>query len=381
MRVAFSALTLIPGLFGGTETYARETFRALAAAPEDLEMTVIANDRSASVYAPIAEGTAAQVRVADGYRTSETIPGRFAAMGRAWLRPSAFAAQVGSKYDVIHYPFTVPLPKLQGAARVVSLHDLQHVVLPEFFSPQERTWRRIAYGRAAERADSVITISHASKDDIARFHGIDPGKIWVAYLGIDHQRFTPTPRADEDQRRKQLGLPERFIFYPANFWPHKNHEVLFKALAQVSDIELVLTGATYGREAELLALAHACGVESRVTHLGFVDHDDMPVLLRAAAALVFPSLFEGFGAPPIEAMACGTPVAVSDRGSLPEVCGPEAVAFDPSSFEATAEAIETVLQVNDERLPARVEWARKFTWEGSADQHRKAYRAAFAARA
>jgi glycosyltransferase involved in cell wall biosynthesis len=154
-------------------------------------------------------------------------------------------------------------------------------------------------------------------------------------------------------------------------WPHKNHERLLAAFARVpdSDLRLVLTGQTYGRE-RLLA-----GHE-RVLHLGHVAHGDMPALYRGALAVVFPSLFEGFGLPPLEAMACGTPVAASDRGAVAEVCGDAALAFEPEDVEEIAAAIEHVTQ--DEQLRARlraagIARAAGFTWERTAAAHLRAY--------
>ena len=174
--------------------------------------------------------------------------------------------------------------------------------------------------------------------------------------GIDHERFHPDGRAREP-----------FLLYPANPWPHKNHARLFEAFARVRagrpELRLVLTG--YGHSAHVPA-----GVEVR----GHVSLDELAELYRSAASLVFPSLYEGFGLPPLEAMASGCPVAVSNAGSLPEVCGDAARTFDPTSVEELAAAIEEVLDHPAVWVERGLERARAFDWETCARRHEAVYR-------
>jgi glycosyltransferase involved in cell wall biosynthesis len=177
------------------------------------------------------------------------------------------------------------------------------------------------------------------------------------HLAVDHERFTPADR----QR-------EPFLLYPANRWPHKNHERLFAALrlirAERPALRLVLTGAGHeGRPAPE-------GVEVR----GRVSGDALVELYRTAAAVVFPSLYEGFGMPALEAMACGCPVAVSRVASLPEICGDAAVYFDPTEPEAIAAATLEALARAPELAPRGLEQAARFTWERCAREHDTVYR-------
>jgi glycosyltransferase involved in cell wall biosynthesis len=269
--------------------------------------------------------------------------------------------------DVLHYPLTVPVPRFAGPT-VVTLHDLQHLELPSFFSRGERLFRRYAYEGAAKRADVVVTPSAHARDVAASRVGIDGDDVVVAQHGVDHARFRPDGPKEG---------PERFLYYPANVWPHKNHARLLEALARAEDrsIELVLSGRPEGVE-KLLELASSLGVRDRVTHLGYVPHDRVPALLRGARGMVFPSLFEGFGQPPLEAMACGCAVASSFDGALGEVARDAALELDPRDAGSIAAAIDRL--ASDDALVAQLrarglDRAAGFTWERSAQAHRRAY--------
>jgi glycosyltransferase involved in cell wall biosynthesis len=246
----------------------------------------------------------------------------------------------------------------------VTLLDIQHHELPEMFSAAERRFRGWAYDDAARKADLVLTISEHARGGIVERLGIGPEKVEAIPLGVDHAIFNPHgPSSD--------GLPERYVVYPANMWPHKNHERLLEGFAQLGDPELwlVLTGQTYGRDALL-------GGRERVLHLGHVPSADLAALYRGARALVFPSLFEGFGLPPLEAMACGAPVASSAVGALGEVVGDAALTFNPRDPEAIAGALRLI--VSDEALRQRlrdagIRHAARYTWARTATAHTAAY--------
>jgi glycosyltransferase involved in cell wall biosynthesis len=349
MRIGLSLLTLIPGISGGSETYARELTRALARVGElDYEVLVptIATDA----------GDGLPTRIARDYRASRTTGGRLRAMAAAALRPGALGRHLDT-FDVAHFPLTVPLPRT-GARSVVTLLDVQHLDLPHLFSRGERLFRRVAYDRAARRADRVIVISHWVRERVIERLGLAPDRVHAVHLGVDLERFTP----DESVAR------EPFLLYPARPWPHKNHERLFEAFARLRsrhpELRLVLTGS--GHKASSLPAA--------VEALGDVALEKRIDLYRRAALLVFPSLYEGFGLPPVEAMACGCPVASSSAASLGEVCGDAARLFDPRSTEEIVAAVEDVLAAPQDwsaRGPAR---ARAFTWDATARAHDAIYR-------
>jgi len=224
----------------------------------------------------------------------------------------------------------------------------------------------------------VITTSEYSRTRAIEALGIPADRIEAVPLGIDLRRFSSASAEDDASRIEALGAVRPFVLYPANLWPHKNHERLLDAMAGTQDdeLELLLTGQTYGRLDPLLAHAHRRGLDGRVRHLGYLDAGDLPALYRAARAVVFPSLYEGFGAPPLEAMACGCPVASSTRGSLAEVCGEAALPLDPESTESITAAIEAASfdeELRNRLRAAGLEHARRFSWGTAAARHTAIY--------
>ena len=347
MRVGLSLLTLIPGISGGSETYARELTRALAR---------IGTNEYAALVPPLAPdaGDGLPTIIARSYPSSTTTTGRLCAMGSATLRPSRLRSLLG-KVDIVHYPLTVPVPRPAGP-HVITLLDVQHLDLPELFPRGERLFRKLAYDRAARKATEVIVISEFVRGRVIERLGLDPERVHAVWLGVDHERFTPGP----DIEREPL------LLYPARPWPHKNHARLFEAFARIRrnrpELRLVLTGV--GHDASSLPE----GVEARS-----VSGAELVELYRKAACLVFPSLYEGFGLPPVEAMACGCPVAAAAAGSLPEVCGEAAVLFDPLDPEAIAAGVEEALVRSEELSQRGVERAAIFTWEKTARAHDRIY--------
>ncbi|MEA2289287.1 MAG: hypothetical protein QOD55_1284 [Solirubrobacteraceae bacterium] len=370
MHVALSLLTLFPGRSGGTETYARALAREVPRAATGDRVTLLVSER---VERALDDPSLPTHRMRS-YRTGDRQATRLLAMAFAGMAPGVVARGAPRGIDVVHYPVTIPIPRVAGATTVVSLNDLQHHEMPQFFSRPERQFRRAAYDRAACRADRVLTLSEHARGQIVERLGIAPSRVTAIPCAVDHERFRPEP-GEHDGR---LDLPERFILYPANLWPHKNHARLLRAFAMagVDDLHLVITGQTYGRD--LPGPPHP-----RVRHLGHVPFDHLPALYRAATALVFPSLFEGFGMPLVEAMACGCPVAATGRGAIAETCGDAALLFDPLDEEAIADAIRRV--AGDESLRARLREAglrraARFRWDDVAARHVEVYRSALAAR-
>ena len=347
-KVGISMLTLVPGLVGGSETYARQLAAALARVGE-LDYRVFVPPGAADA------GDGLPTTVVSEYGRARSTPARMAAMARAALAPGRLRRALRiSALDAIHFPFTVMLPSPGGLPAATTVLDLQHEEFPEFFSRAQLLYRRRFYRHPIEQSRIVITISEHARQTLLERHRLDPERVRAIHLAVDHARFTP-----DDRSRKS------FLLYPANGWPHKNHARLFEALALVRrerpELRLVLTGA--GHESLTLPI----GVESR----GHVPLDELVSLYRSAAAVVYPSLYEGFGMPCLEAMACGCPVAASNVASLPEVCGDAAVYLEPTSVESIADAIRRVLA----KPPSGgIEQAAKFTWDRCAREHDAVYR-------
>jgi glycosyltransferase involved in cell wall biosynthesis len=347
-------LTLVPGVSGGSETYARELCRALARSGS-LDYRALAPR-----IAPDA-GDGLPSEVVHEYRAATGSSARLLTMALAAARPGPLRRRLAG-CDVVHYPLTVPLPRAE-VPTVVTLHDVQHIDLAPLFSRAERAFRKLAYDRAARTADAVVVISEFVKQRAVATLGLDPARVHVVPEAVERERFSPgsEPR-------------EPFLLYPARPWPHKNHERLLEAFGRLRadrpELRLVLTGAGSER------LAGIPGVDAR----GAVPLDELASLYRRAACLVFPSLYEGFGLPPLEAMASGCPVAAASVAALPEVCGDAAVLFDPRDPMAIAAGVAAALERAEELSRLGLERAARFSWDDAAKGHDDAYRAAAAER-
>jgi len=339
--IGISLLTLVPGVSGGSETYARELVRALGRVGS-LEYRVFLPTIAADL-----DGLPAEV--VPEYRASRSMPGRIAAMSLAAAAPRALRRRFAG-LDALHFPLSVMLPPVSRPPAATSVLDVQHEFFPQFFPRAEVAYRKVAYGWTVRRSRLVITISEHAAAAIRERLGVPAARLRPIHLGIDHERFRPGDEPRED-----------FLLYPARPWRHKNHARLFEALSLLPGRRLVLTGYE-GPVPE--------GVES----LGRVSLDELASLYRRAACLVFPSLYEGFGQPPLEAMASGCPVACSNAGSLPEVVGEAARLFDPTSPRALAEAVEDVLAAPDEWRARGLAHAAGYTWEACARAHDDVYR-------
>jgi glycosyltransferase involved in cell wall biosynthesis len=347
--VGISLLTLVPGVVGGSETYARELVRALARVGE----------LDYRVYVPTIATDAADglpSHVVGAYPAGRSMPRRAAAMAYSAAAPWPVRRELElRKLDAIHFPLSVMLPSVSRPPAATTVLDVQHELYPRFFSRAELAYRRLVYGWTVRRSQIVITISEHARAGLIERLGLEPERVRAIHLGIDHERFRPGP-GDETR--------EDFLLYPALGWPHKNHARLFEAFALLRarrpGLRLVLTGYTGPAPA---------GVEAR----GRVPADELLSLYRRAAALVFPSLYEGFGQPPLEAMACGCPVACSNAASLPEVVGNAARLFEPESPEDMAAAVEDVLDDPAEWARRGLERAQLFSWEECARAHERVY--------
>jgi len=346
VRVVLPMLSLVPGGMGGTETYATKLMSTLAT--DDRVSLRALLPASAADYLDGVDTT-----VVDSVRTGPSSLERLA--GIAHAAASRPARRLLLEADVVHYPFTVPVPATRKRPSIVTVHDVQHLVMPEFFSSAERAYRRIAYDRAASRAGMVITVSQYSRDQIRECLGLAGERIRAIHLGVSGE-FAPT-RVDR----------ENFVLYPARRWPHKNHDRLLAAMALVREerpgLRLVLTGGG-------APLAQA---PEWVDQLGLVPRSELMALYGRASAMVFPSLYEGFGLPPLEAMASGCPVAVSTAGALPEVCGDAGILFDPYDVRAIAAGITQALNVGDSAVDRGIARAALFTWDRCAEAHRDLY--------
>jgi len=296
------------------------------------------------------------------------------------LRLPLWADLFTGPVDVFHSPDFV-LPPIRRGKRVVTVHDLSFLRCPACYESGLREYLEAAVPRSVDRADLVLADSESTRQDLVELLGVPATKVKVLYLGVE-PRFCPV--VDEkrlEQVRERYGLPGRFVLSLGTLQPRKNFERLIEAHSGVlermtQDIHLVIAGRRGWLYEGIFKRVEELGLRERVTFLGFFADEDLPLLYNLADLFVLPSLYEGFGLPPLEAMACGTPVVASDVSSLPEVLGDAARMVDPLNVSALTEAMCRVL--SDAHLRHRMirkglAQAGKFTWQDAANSLRQAY--------
>lgn len=274
--------------------------------------------------------------------------------------------------DIFHSPDFV-LPPVRRAKTLVTVHDLSFIRYPQCADANLRAYLNKVVPRSVHRADLILADSHNTKDDLTELLGVERDRIEVVYPGVE-ERFRPIEdQALLERVRKRYNLPPRFILGLGTLQPRKNFTRLIEAFADlrfaICDLHLVIAGGKGWLYEEIFATVERLGLEDKVVFTGFVADEHLPALYNLADLFVFPSLYEGFGLPPLEAMACGRPVVTSNASSLPEVVGEAGLMVEATDVEALAEAMQRVLEDNALRvrmIAKGVEQATKFTWEKAA---------------
>jgi len=306
---------------------------------------------------------------------------------RIWHRarlPIPIEALIG-RVDVLHEPDFVLPPTLPGTRTILTVHDLSFIRDPESAFPRLRRYLNRVVPRSVARATHVLADSQATKNDLTELFGTPPDKITVLYGGVD-ARFAPVQEPERLAAvRTKYGIGTKpFILSIGTIQPRKNYRRLIQAFSilhihpptvnfqsPTTNLQLVIAGGKGWLYDDIFAEVRRLGLENRVLFTGFVNDDDLPALYSAAEMLAFPSLYEGFGLPVLEAMACGTPVITSTVSSLPELAGDAALLVDPTDVGAIAAAMCRLLEDAElrRRLAAQgLDQARKFTWKKAAIQ-------------
>ncbi len=367
--VLVNLLWLVPGVVGGSEESVTDALRAVAAAcPGDLRLRLAVLRPFLDAHPDLVEAFPTDVAELDGANKVRRV-----LTEQTWL--ASLARRVGA--DVVHHAGgTVPF--VHPGAVVLTIQDLQPLDLPGNFSWVKRTYLRAMLGRSARAARVVCVPSEFTRSRVVELLGVTPEKVQVV-------PWTPRPApAHGAATAAGAQVPAGpFLLYPAITYPHKNHLVLVEAFARLEGparaATLVLTGGSAATEDEVMARVDALGLRDRVLRTGRVDADRLEALYAAAAAVVVPSRYEGFGLPALEAMARGCPVVVARSGSLPEVARPEDL-VDPDDVTAWAAAMQSVLALSDrdrsDRIAAGRRCAARFTPDRTAAGLIGAYRAA-----
>ena len=282
--------------------------------------------------------------------------------------------------DLFHAPHYV-LPPLTPGKTVVTIHDCIHLRFPQYLPNRAaHLYARVFLSNAVTKAARIITVSEASKRDIIELLHAPAGKVEVVYNGFD-ERLTSPSAEDEARVRNRFQLDAPFVLYAGNIKPHKNVDRLIEAFARLrlrgmDNVKLLIIGDDISKFSNLRRLVHRHQLHQHVRFLGFVSTDTLAALYQLAQVFVFPSLYEGFGLPPLEAMANGTPVITSNVSSLPEVVDDAALLIDPLDAGSIADAMYRVLNEPDlraELVRRGRERVKAFTWERSVARTHEIY--------
>lgn len=280
--------------------------------------------------------------------------------------------------ELFHSTEHLLLP-LRGAPTVLTVHDLIYKLFPEYHKSLNYHYLVRAMPLFCARATAIIAVSEATKRDLVKFYGVDPAKVTVVYEAAA-THFTPPPPARIADVRTRYTLPERFLIHLSTIEPRKNLMRLLDAFQilrrSFPDLHLLLAGGRGWLYDEFFARIAAEGLGEVVRPLGWVPDDDLPAVIGAAALAVQPSLYEGFGLPILEHMACGQVVAASDASSHPEVGGAAAAYFDPTDVDGMAAVIARLLTDRGEyeqRRALGMAQAARFSWERAAAETEAVY--------
>ena len=285
------------------------------------------------------------------------------------------------QFDLYHaMAFVAPL-YLQ-APMVATVYDLSFLLFPQRLSAARRVYLRAFTALTCRRALRVLAISRSTGADLTRLLGVSPEKIDVTPLGYDRSRFRRLPAAHIAQFVARQSLPARFWLFVGTLEPRKNLPMLLRAYARLprsQRLPLLLVGGAGWMSHEVFATIEREGIQDSVRHVGFAPADDLPLWYNSAEAFLYPSIYEGFGLPVLEAMACGSPALTTDQSSLPEVAGDAALCLPPEDSGRWTDALARIEQDRDWRAQARekgLQRAKGFSWQRTAaltlDSYRKA---------
>ena len=375
-KVGINLLWMVPGVVGGSETYTTRLLSGLAEqSSPDLSYTLFTLPQFATAHPEFAAEFDVAFAPVTGQWKSFRVAGE-----NSWLLAQARR----KKIDLLHHAGGT-MPLVHSARPVLTIHDLQYLFYPEYFTRTKLTWLRQMVPRSAEAARVILVPSEYTRRTVIERLNIDPSVVIVVPHGISPRE----PRGPVPDLRDRYDLPGPIFLYPAASYPHKNHLLLLKAfkklLAVHPDALLVLTGAraylesatAKQMEARIGEEVQTLRIEDSVRRLGFVPSEDLDALYQAAVATVFPSKFEGFGAPVLEAMSRACPVVAANATALPEVVGDNGLLVSPDNAEEWAETMARLIE--DEELRSQLakrgpERAREFAWARSAAILEDAYR-------
>lgn len=266
--------------------------------------------------------------------------------------------------------------KVSGDVKhILTVHDLSFEVSPDFFPFKKRLWHKvIGAKRQAMNADKIIAVSESTKNDLINIYGIEPEKIEVVYLGVNKKFFEQCPEEEKNRVKTKYNLPEKFILFVGTIEPRKGIGSLIKAFEEFKrknqdNTNLVIAGANGWSYKEILKLAKNSPEAANIKLTGFIEDADKPALMQLSQVFVYPSFYEGFGFPPLEAMASQIPVITSHNPSLPEIAGDAALMINSWNLNEFIWSLEQMMynkELRERMIKRGIECAKKYKWEETA---------------
>lgn len=270
---------------------------------------------------------------------------------------------------IFHTPSFVASPFIK-CKMVMTIHDLNHIKFPQYYTPFHKYYYKYIVKPCALKSKKIFTVSEFSKQEIVKWLNCKESKVQVTYNGIDGEFNITNNNCKLEEVKKRYKLPSEFILYIGNLKPHKNVETLVKAMRFIdSGIKLVINGRPNN---SLTKLIKELKLESKIQFIGYVHDDDLPIMYNLCNVFVFPSIYEGFGLPPLEAIACGAKVVVSNIPSLHEIVGGYAIEFNPFDAKELADKICEALTKKKNFIGVN-DYIKKFLWKNCANKTLKTY--------
>jgi glycosyltransferase involved in cell wall biosynthesis len=362
LGVVVDLTPLLPGgENGGAKPMTLELIRRMASRSPKTKFILLTLMRSFDELAAFKQPNVRVVEVADEAASLDPYPVRLVRTRRGLERPTrtfwsklrwpipdreSLVRHLGG--NVLFCPLTAPFFAQAGTPTVSVIYDLQYADYPQYFEEQSRSQRHQNFTEACRRSDRLVCISDFVRRRVLEESGLPQERVTTVHIQLAHRLPAPAPEVSASVLARLHLTPERYFLYPANFWKHKNHEMLFVAMGLFTtrsrhcNLKLVCTGAPGERRDFLQSAAECMGLRDRVVLPGYLSESDFSALMHGCQALIYPSMYEGFGMPVVEAQAIGKPVLCGNVTSLPEVAGEAALMFDPRLPESIVAAMQRV---------------------------------------
>lgn len=365
MKIAIDLRSLQTSSISGVENYILNLLEHLIPSNPESSFTLFTNSYRGYDFS--------HLKFINTTTISGRVPNRLLNLSLKFLNYPKFENMFG-QFDCLFLPNFNQFAIQQKTKLVLTVHDLSPIVAPEFYDTRRKLWHSfVNIKKILHRADHILAVSQFTKSEIIRIYNIPESKITVTHLGVQPNVFHPDLSVDKlRQVRNIYGLPGSFYLFMATLEPRKNIPNLIKAFEKLNnETDLVIAGRQGWKYKTIVDLIENSPKKHRIKYIGYIEEDHKPYLLKLAEALVWPSFYEGFGLPPLEAMAVGTPVITSQVTSLPETVGMAAIMVDPYSVVDISRAMSSVVKDSNLRkilVERGFEQARKFDWISTAER-------------